>query len=53
MINEIIRWIESSLKHLKYGDLVITVKVHDGRVSMIEKSKIERTKPSPSEIGEA
>ena len=30
MFNEIIRWIESSLKHMKYGDLVITVKVHDG-----------------------
>ncbi len=45
MINEITRWIVSSLKTLKYGELVITIKAHDGKVSLVEKSRIEREKP--------
>lgn len=44
MFDEVLTWLRKSVKSLKYGEIVITIKVHDGRPTIIEKTKIEREK---------
>ena len=36
---EILEWIERESNNLAFGELTITLKYHDGRLSVIEKSK--------------
>ncbi len=44
-LKALILWAENEIKHMRYGELTITVKLHDGRVSLIETSKTERNIP--------
>lgn len=44
MFEEILIWLRLSVKSLKYGEIVITIKVHDGRPTIIERTTIEREK---------
>lgn len=45
MTEDLMKWIERNASNLPYGELIITLKFHDGRLTVIEKSRIERTKP--------
>ena len=41
----ITRWLAIEANKITYGDLVVTVKIHAGKVVLIEKQKTEREKP--------
>lgn len=41
---EILEWIERESNNLAFGELTITLKYHDGRLAVIEKSKSEKSK---------
>lgn len=41
---EILEWIERESNNLAFGELTITLKYHDGRLTVIEKSKSEKSK---------
>ena len=45
MTEELMKWIVRNASNLPYGELNIILKFHDGRLTVIEKSRIERTKP--------
>jgi len=45
MFEDLLVWLSRSVKGLNYGEIIITVKVHDGRPTIVEKTKIEREKP--------
>lgn len=45
MTEELMKWITDNMKNLPYGELIVTLKFHDGRLTVVEKSKIERSKP--------
>lgn len=37
-------WIDEQSNNLYFGELTITLKYHDGKLAIIEKSKAEKTK---------
>jgi hypothetical protein len=44
-MNSLIVWLESEAKNMSYGELSICLKIHDGKISLIETAKTERSKP--------
>jgi len=44
-VNTLISWLKNEAKTMKYGELSICLKIHDGKVSLIETAKTERSKP--------
>lgn len=38
-------WIARELRSIKYGEIHVILKVHDNRICIIEKMKIEKEKP--------
>jgi hypothetical protein len=44
-IDKITKWLTNEATQITYGDLVVTVKIHAGKVVLIEKQKTEREKP--------
>jgi hypothetical protein len=41
---DILEWIERESRNLGFGELTITLKYHDGRLAVIERSKSEKSK---------
>jgi len=47
MIGKLVQdWIEKESQNLVYGELTITLKYHEGKLVLIEKSKSEKQKLS-------
>lgn len=44
-LEELMLWISKELKSIKHGEIHVILKVHDSRISMVEKIIIERRKP--------
>ena len=44
-LEELMLWIARELRSIKYGEIHVILKVHDNRISIIEKMKIEKEKP--------
>lgn len=44
-MNSLISWLKNEAKTMSYGELSICLKIHEGKVSLIETSKTERSKP--------
>jgi hypothetical protein len=44
-LEELMLWITQELKSMKHGEIHVILKVHDSRVALIEKMKIEKEKP--------
>jgi hypothetical protein len=44
-LEELMRWIARELKSINHGEIHVILKVHDNRISLIEKMKSEREKP--------
>jgi hypothetical protein len=38
-------WIDENIRAYPYGEIRATVKIHDGKISLIERSATERIKP--------
>lgn len=45
MIEGLIRDLRELLSGLRYGEVVVTLKVQDSRVVFIERARVERDKP--------
>ena len=39
------QWIGREVLSILHGEIHVVVKVHDGRVAIIEKTKVEKEKP--------
>lgn len=47
----IARWIDENTTGLEFGELQIVLKIHDGKIALIERSKTERIKTKPDTRG--
>ena len=45
LLTQITEWIECQLASLHHGEIHLLLKIHDGRIAFIEKSKVEKEKP--------
>lgn len=45
-LEELMLWITQELELIKHGEMHVILKVHDSRVTLIEKMKIEKEKPT-------
>ena len=44
-LEDLMHWILQELKSIDYGEIHVTLKVHDCKVALIEKVKIVKEKP--------
>ena len=44
-ITEIADWLRAQIRISKYADVSVVIRVHDGKLSLIEKSIVIKTKP--------
>lgn len=41
---ELLAWLEKELRSMNFGELCVVIKVHDSMVTLVEKTKTERSK---------
>jgi len=39
-----VEWIEKELRGMSFGELAVVIKIHDSTISLVEKTKTERSK---------
>ena len=44
MINELLLWITKKVKEVEYGTITVTINIHQGEISLIEKGIIVKEK---------
>jgi hypothetical protein len=44
-LEDVMLWIFQELESINHGEIHVTFKVHDSRVTLIEKAKIVKEKP--------
>lgn len=42
-------WIDDNVRAYPYGEIQAVIKIHDGKISLIERSATERIKPDAPE----
>ncbi|NQT60377.1 MAG: hypothetical protein HQ557_15470 [Bacteroidetes bacterium] len=50
-ISQIVRWLEDQVNKNSFADISINLKVHDGKIALIEKTVTEKTKLSTGYTG--
>ncbi len=49
-LEDVMLWIFQELESINHGEIHVTFKVHDSRVTLIEKAKIVKEKPLSCEF---
>lgn len=44
-VRDLADWLDANIRAYPFGEIRATIKIHDGRISLIERSATERIKP--------
>lgn len=46
LLSDVLRWLQSQLSRLPYGDITLTIRMHEGTPVLIERGVLEKVKPA-------